>query len=395
MTRQLPINQPFDLALSLTMGQALRWYKLPPDFYGDGHKWFSGVLGENLIHISQVDGLNGPVRYRIGGPDGERSATVADNDMLRCYFREDDDIAAIYADISNQDDHIAELVRKYPGMRVLRQEPWECLVSYICSRSNKIPNIKQCVSEIATLTRQTMNLGDDERRSFPTPERILEVKLEALIELEFAGRFNRDFPSAILAAAQRVHDGQLDFDAMKSSPYSVAIQSLMQGKMSGRKVPSGIGAKIADCVALMSLDQLEAFPVDTHIRKLVNERWFGWEKPPTDTRISRWAQDCFGLNAGYAGQFIFCDRAQAGDRTAASTSRRKFQDTAKSRSRSFEDHRARQCPFCGAPPGSHCKTPGGHYLLQGHKDRRSRAQRTIRNARRRRSPGSAVRRRLR
>ena len=56
MTRPLEIKQPFNLELSLMMGQAFRWRKLPMDFYGDGHQWFSGVLGDNLIHIHQVGG---------------------------------------------------------------------------------------------------------------------------------------------------------------------------------------------------------------------------------------------------------------------------------------------------------------------------------------------------
>ncbi len=106
MVREIEIQQPFDLGLSLTMGQAFRWYALPPDFYGDGHNWFSGVLGENLIHIRQTE--NG-VAYRVGGPDGERELDVYDDQKLMRYFREDDDIAAIYADISTQDNHIAEL----------------------------------------------------------------------------------------------------------------------------------------------------------------------------------------------------------------------------------------------------------------------------------------------
>ena len=71
MTRQLKIQQPFNLELTLTMGQAFRWRKLPADFYGDDHTWFSGVIGENLIHIRQTAV---GVEYRVGGADGERPA---------------------------------------------------------------------------------------------------------------------------------------------------------------------------------------------------------------------------------------------------------------------------------------------------------------------------------
>ena len=287
------------------MGQAFRWRRL-----GDG--WFSGVLGENLIHVGQPDGVDGAVSYRIGGTGGERPSTDADDEMLLRYFREDDDVEGIYADISRRDPMIADLVRQYRGMRVLRQEPWECLASYICSKSNKIPNIRQCVSEVATLSSQTVKLGDDEQRTFPRPQRIVEVGLERLIELELAGRFSRDFPSALIAAARRVHDGDLEVCQLRQRSYTDAMRALMQGRP-GNKENNGIGLKIADCVALMSLDKLEAFPVDTHIRRLVTNRWFGGRKPSPDARIIRWAQDYFGPYAGYAGQFIFCDRELAGN----------------------------------------------------------------------------------
>ncbi len=379
MTRQLPIHQPFDLALSLTMGQAFRWHELPPDFYGGGHKWFSGVLGENLIHIRQTE--NG-LEYRVGNPNGERTATAEDDDMLRRYFRDDDDTAAIYADISNRDSHIAELVREYSGMRVLRQEPWECMVSYICSANNSIKGVSRCVEALSNEFGRQVTLGDESRLAFPLPWRLAEATDARLRELKLGFRAPR-----VVLAARRVADAGINLTNFVLMPYRDAKARLMQY--------DGIGPKVADCIALMSLDKLEAFPVDTHIRKLVNERWFGWEKPPPDYEIVQWSRGYFGPYSGYAGQFIFCDRAQAGNRAAASASRRKVQGTAKSRSASFEDHRARQCPFCGAPPGSHCKTPGGHYLLQGHSDRRSPVRRTIRNARRRRSPGSVVRRRRR
>ena len=366
MTRQLEINQPFDLKLSLRMGQAFRWCSL-------GNPWFSGVLGENLIHIGQPDGVDGAVFYRIGGPNGERRATSNDDEMLLRYFREDDNVAAIYYDISNRDERIKKLVRQYRGMRVLRQEPWECLVSYICSKSNKIPNIKQCVSEIVTLSRQTVSLGDDEQRTFPTPERILEAGLEGLIELEFAGRFSRDFPSAIRAAAQRVCNGELDMDALKQQPYPNVLYALMQGRPYGRKTANGIGLKIASCVALMSLDNLEAFPVDTHIETAVADYYPS--APKTPQAIVTWAQNYFGQCAGYAGQFMFCDREQGEHNAAYSTPSRQIEDTSSqsqavpTQSVSRHLNRNYPCPKCGCEIGRVCRFPSGYRYEKGHSER--------------------------
>ncbi len=366
MTRQLSLPDPFDLGLTLTMGQAFRWREL-----GDG--WFSGVLGENLVHVRQTDD---GVEYRVGGPEGERNAGDADDAMLRRYFRDDtDNVAAIYDDISGRDERIKRLVRQYRGMRVLRQEPWECLVSYICSRSNKIPNIKQCVSQIATLSRQTVSLdNNDEQRTFPTPERILEAGLEGLIELEFAGRFSQDFPQSIIAAARRLHDRNLELYQLRQRPYAHVMRTLMQGRP-GNKENNGIGLKIADCVALMSLDKLEAFPVDTHIERLVNDWWFGWEKPPSYSRIAQWAKGYFGPHAGYAGQFVFCAREQGEINVAYSTPSRQIDDvTSQSQSvptRNVSRHLNRNYsyPRCGSEIGRVCRYPSGYRYEKGHSER--------------------------
>ena len=359
MTRQLEIKQPFNLALTLTMGQAFRWREL-------GDSWFSGVIGENLVHIRQTDY---GVEYLVGGPDGKRAATSEDDELLLRYFREDDDVMKIYADISRRDEQIARLVAKYKGMRVLRQEPWECLVSYICSASNSIERISECVAVLSKELGEPLTIDNKTRVTFPKPEQLAASTEERLWELKFGFRAPR-----VIAAANRVADTGINLANFKLMSYQDARTRLMQY--------DGIGPKIADCVALMSLDKLEAFPVDRHIRRLVNDLWFGYDKPLSDSKIVEWAQDYFGPYAGYAGQFIFCDRAQAGNHAASSTSSRNVRDREKSDSRKFEDHRARQYPFCDAPPGRHCKTPGGHYLPQGHADRRSQTSRTTRARRR-------------
>lgn len=354
MARQLEITQPFDLKLSLTMGQAFRWYELPPDFYGDGHKWFSGVLGENLIHIHQTDA---GVEYRVGGPYGERVATDADNELLRQYFREDDDVTAVYADIS-QDPVIRGLVKQYHGMRVLRQEPWECLVSYICSANNSIDGIARNVEAISTEYGEFVALNGEARPMFPTAEQLTEATEDRLRELKLGFR-----SPYLVSAAVRVTDAGFDAANLKLVPYDYAKQHLM--------TYLGIGPKIADCVALMSLDKLEAFPVDTHIRRLVGNLWFGGEKQPSDTKIVRWAREYFGNYAGYAGQFLFCNR----DRTGHSTRAKQIggaqgqRGPTTSRNPSRYENRDYACPKCGAAIGKVCLYPSGYRYEKGHSER--------------------------
>ena len=303
MTRQLEIKQPFDLKLSLTMGQAFRWRPL-----GDG--WFSGVIGENLIHIRQVGGLNGPVEYRTGDTEGERTASDADDAMLRRYFRDDtDDVTAIYADIS-RDPVVADLVKKHPGMRVLRQEQWECLVSYICAATASIDGIKRNVEKIAAQSRCTVCMDNDVRFIFPTAEQVTRVGLPALRDL----RLGLERAGNLFAAAHQVRDGALNLDGLSGMDTS-SIDA-------ARRLDAcpGIGPKIANCVALMSLDKLNAFAVDLWVLRAL-EHWNYQQKgcrtvkkdskgkyqlyDSIHWRLINWAQDCFGKYAGYAGQYLF------------------------------------------------------------------------------------------
>ena len=174
------------------------------------------------------------------------------------------------------------------------------------SRSNRIPNIRRCVSELSLLSEIDVELDSDRRFIFPSPHSLLEAGVQNLPRVDLAGRFSGSFPTAILAAAKRVRDGEVDFPALRLQSYSSVLFTLMQGPRYGPKVPNGIGLKIADCVALMSLDQLEAFPVDTHIKKAVARNYP--HAPRTAAAIGTWAQQQFGEYAGYAGQLMFCDQ---------------------------------------------------------------------------------------
>ncbi len=302
MTRQLEIKQPFNLELSLMMGQAFRWQRLSDDFYADGQQWFSGVIGENLIHIRQTDD---GVEYRVGVRQGERPATPEDDDMLRRYFREDDDVAAIYADIGH-DPYIALLTRKYCGLRVLRQNPWECTVAYLCSARGSIERIARNVEAIAGAFGNAISLGSDQRHTFPPPHGLWPAEETAETLGSVLEGFKSQSPN-IIAAAGQVASGSLRLYSLSEEPYENVHSQLSNCR--------GIGNKVADCIALMSLDKLDAFPLDRHIgRSLTN-----WPECPflhNSERITdgqyrdtvRWAQEHFGPYAGYAGQFLFCDQ---------------------------------------------------------------------------------------
>ena len=370
MTRKLEIKQPFNLELSLMMGQAFRWQRLPLDFYGDGHQWFSGVLGDNLIHVRQTDD---GIEYRIGGPDGEVKGKTEDDALLRSYFREGDADAAAAAmqqDLICRDKHIATVINRHRGLRLLRQDPWVCMVTYILSAVAQVERMDSNVESIATLNPQTVLLSNDVRNDvrhvFPTAAQVVAVGEERLRKLGLMGL--PAFPSRIHAAARRIESGNLRLNDLRRASYTDAKSEL--------KKCDGIGDKIADCIALFSLDILEAFPVDTHIRQALA----AWSDCPKGSyqATADWARDYFGPYAGYAGQFLFRDqRTGKGDYIPARRPRKQEDQPTVGRqpaeSISRYPNRAYTCPICGAAVGISCRYPSGYYYSKGHSIRGPRA----------------------
>ena len=286
MTRQLIIDQPFDLDAVLDGTQDFRWCRRKDT-------WYSGVLSGNLIHIRQV---SGGVEYRA---DSELDA------LLRSYFRLDDDIDAIHADISCRDDKVARLVKKYPYRRILRQpDPWECTVAYICSATNNVDRIGTIVEKVAARLGRLVELDGEVRHTFPTPEVVLQAGVAPLTKL----KLGLDRHLKIIAAAERIRDGELDLCdlARPQVSYAEAKRRLMGCY--------GIGDKIADCIALFALDKMEAFPVDRWVRRAVTG-YFPNQKQPTGDELVMWAQDYFGKYAGYANQLLFIDSFGAAGKT--------------------------------------------------------------------------------
>ena len=285
MQARLPIppstRHPFDLAKVLDGSQDFRWRELEQG-------WFSGVLDGNIVHVRQD---HGGLEYR--------AHTDLDT-LLISYFRLDEGIDAIYAALSRDPD-MADLAQDYSWLRVLRQpDPWECTVAYICSTRNNVGGIGRIVEQIAEAIGTPVQLGQDIRHTFPSPERVLSASstLAAMpLGLERSSR--------ILDAARRVCSGELDFSRLASSetPYPEARHRL--------KDLRGVGPKIADCIALFSLDKPEAFPVDTHIRRAFTSRYFPPGERVSDKQLGEFARARFGRYAGWAGQLLFQSRWSA------------------------------------------------------------------------------------
>ena len=237
--------------------------------------------------------------------------------QLQKYFRLDDPLDAIHAQLQ-RDPTVAQAIECYPGLRLLRQDPWECLVSYLCSRNNSIGGIKRNVEEIAKLSCAKVWLGDDKRFLFPSPQHILNKGLTALTCLRL-GMQERACSIYLMAEQVDRDPTLLEGMACSGAPTHEVVKRL-------DSYP-GIGPKIASCVALMSLEKMDAFPVDRWIWrglakcdlpsmcpeleekvKSIGEKIPGEKMSLSEAeqyKIAEWARRRFGRYAGYAGQYLF------------------------------------------------------------------------------------------
>ena len=278
---KLHIPDHFDLQSTLESGQAHRWK------YENG--WYWGVVYGNLIKIRQSQS------------EVEISSSLRDTDKLKLlfhwYFRMDDDLDEIYR-IIRKDDHISGAINRHYGLRILRQEPWECLSAFICSATSSISRIHKNMESIADAWGESLALDGHTRSTFPTPEQIARVGEDKLRELGLGFR-----AKYLHCAAIAIAEGALDLGELRNIDYWDAKTKLME--------LSGIGPKIADCVLVFSLDKLEAFPIDRWVSRALEKFYFDNGTPNYQDTVV-WAHDYFGCYAGYAQQYLFHDQRLGG-----------------------------------------------------------------------------------
>ena len=276
---QFRTEQPFNLSASLESGQSHRWIK--------EDEWYSSIIGNTYIKIRQD--VDGSIHFL-----SNRRNEAFNLGILNRYFRMDDDISNIYREIS-ADERVSQMVNLYPGLRLLRLDPWECLIAFICSANSNLSRIHQVMENMANHFGEPIQLADTVRNSFPRPQQLVEAGEIGLRQLGLGFR-----APYVDQATRRVLEGTLDLELLIKLPYEEAKANLMEC--------NGIGPKIADCVAVFSLEKLEAFPIDVWVRRALGEWYFPNQKIPPDKDLLEWAHGYFGPYAGYAQQYLFHGR---------------------------------------------------------------------------------------
>ena len=250
-----------DLGETLDCGQSFRWRD-----NGDGS--FTGVAYEKLVTVS----------IRDKDLHIENTTEQDFEKIWRNYFDLDLDYDSIRSSIGEIHPVLKEASAYAPGIRILRQEPWEALCTFIISQNNNIKRIKGIVDRLCTTFGN--KIGDTDFYTFPKPEILAELTPDDLAPLR-AGFRNK----YIIDASQKVASGEVDLEKCRNVPYDEAQAELCKIK--------GVGNKVADCTLLFGMHRIEAFPIDVWMRRAM-EKLF-----PNMT-----GED-FGDYAGIAQQYIF------------------------------------------------------------------------------------------
>lgn len=287
----LPVRD-YDLAATLDSGQVFRWQRSASGSSASPDSW-AGVIGNRWVCLTQTgDGIR-----------AETAMPVADWQWLRDFLQTETDLAAVLKTFPD-DEPMQRAIAACHGLRVLRQEPWECLASFILSSTKQIVQIRQIIvllcerfgeplncCSVEPVARPDSATGRTLQFAFPTPERIATASEPELRACKMGFR-----APSLLAAARQIVDGKLDLEKVRCLPLAEARAELMKLR--------GVGGKIADCALLFAYGFDSAFPVDVWVERALQQLYFSRHRA-SEKRLRHFAATHFGPHAGYAQQYLF------------------------------------------------------------------------------------------
>ncbi len=261
----------FDLAETFDCGQCFRWEALPCD-ETDNIQKFSAVVRGRYTTVYKHNNI-----FII-----ENCTEDELKNIFIDYFDLNLDYDAVRASLVQKLPILKDAAKNAPGIRILAQEPWEALCSFIISQNNNIPRIKGIISRLC----ETFGKKCGESYTFPSAETLAVLEPDDLQNLRAGFR-----AGYIIDGARKVASGEIDLEALRNMPIETAREKLMTIR--------GVGPKVAECTLLYGLHRLEAFPIDTWIKKAMSTLYEGLK--PED----------FGEYAGIAQQYIFVQMRMA------------------------------------------------------------------------------------
>ncbi len=253
-------------------GQCFRW-----DQENDG---FLGIAKGKAVFVKSIS----DTQFEI------YNATKADFDEIwQDYFDFSTDYGKIKKALSS-DDNLKKAIEFGSGIRILNQDPFECLISFIISTQNSIPRIKKIIAKMSELFGEEITYNGKKYYAFPTCDTLCTLSESDLAPLKVGYR-----AAYILDAAKKVKSGEVDIYNLYKLDTLSARNELLKIK--------GVGPKVADCILLFSLKKHEAFPIDVWIGRIMRSIYLDENASMKD--ILKYSSEKFSSFAGFAQQYLF------------------------------------------------------------------------------------------
>ena len=269
----------FNIRQILESGQVFRFEKISDYSYLLNAK-------QKLIKITQKTESSSAIIYNTNMSEVD--------EIWVPYFDIDTNYNDIAQILAQKDEYMQAAVNFGEGIRILRQDPWEMLISFIISQNKAIPHIKECIRLITQqfgFALEQIDSMDKHYYSFPTPKELSRATEEELRACKVGFR-----APYIMDACRKILNGEIILNDLYIMPTEEARAALMSIK--------GVGPKIADCILLFAYGKTEVFPTDVWIKRVIEGFYFeGREMPPAE--IQAFAKSYFGDLAGYAQQYLF------------------------------------------------------------------------------------------
>ncbi len=269
----------FELKDIFECGQCFRWNKLEDDSY-------TGIVRENVINVKKQNG-----KIIFSGNCSENIKELVDD-----YFDLKRDYEKIKEELSKIDVNMKESVNYGKGIRILNQDLWETIISFIISANNNIPRIKGIIERLSKKYGKEIIWIEKKYYTFPTPEQLKNVTVEEYRNLGLGFRDIR-----IYQTTQMILDNKVNLKELEENSNTLEVREKLLSL-------SGVGPKVADCILLFStLKRFEVFPIDVWVRRVMNDLYI---KKQDETKVSKKeiekiAKEKFGKVAGLAQQYLF------------------------------------------------------------------------------------------
>jgi len=267
----------FDLELTLTCGQTFCWHRIDGELYGQGSSEFYSFKDDKPVVLKQKEEI-----IEIETELSEKQV----KQMLGLHH----DLEEMFEDFP-EDSPLEKARDEFWGLRIIQDEFFPCLISYLCSPQMRIPRIKEMQNKIAEKYGEKIEVNEMEVYRFPTPEELSEATEDELRELGVGYR-----AKYIVESVKIIQETDFDHEDIKDMDYSDAREEM--------KRLYGVGDKVADCVLLFSLGFIEAAPIDTWGYKVLESHYPDLHTEDYD-ELSENLREYFGEKAGYAQEYLF------------------------------------------------------------------------------------------